>query len=414
MISNEFDNIIPVMFAVNNEYVSYLYIALMSLIEHTDLDTNYQIYVLHTGLKKRNIERLENLSKANVNVICQNIEKWMQGIEIKNSIHLTVETCYRLLIPELFPQYLRVLYIDSDTLIMADVAELYKSELNGKTVGAVHDVVCTYLKDYYEKRIDMDVENGFNAGILVIDTLKFREKKIKEKCIKWLEEDSKKSERKYTYMDQDVLNLALKDDVCFLKSAWNFQWQYLWRLDTIYPEYVEQYVLDSQSAKIIHYAGDKKPWMRPDLEKADLFWMIARKSIYYEEILFRNLKPERKSDIFKDHIFPFSEVEKDSKIVLYGAGDVGRTLYEQNALTGYVSVLLWVDRKPGKVNMKGIQVYDVETLIKFPKVYDYVLIAIDDERICKEVKDSLVKQGLPSEKIKWCKYKKRVGEEEIW
>ena len=406
MSRKESDTIVPVVFAVNNGYAPYLHISLMSLIEQANANDDYRIYILHTGLEKKNIERLESLEDANVHVICLNVEEWMRGIEIKGSVHLTVETCYRLLIPDLFPQYSRMLYIDSDTLVLSDVAELYKSELNGKTIGAVHDVVCTYLKDYYVQHMGMDVEEGFNAGILVIDTAKFRERKIRETCIKWLIEDSKRSQRKYIYMDQDVLNIALKHEVCFLDSGWNFQWQYLWRMETILPEYLDNYIHDSRNAKIIHYAGDKKPWARPDLEKADLFWLTARKSVYYEEILFNNFMTEKKRDLFKNHIFPFSKIEKDSNIVLYGAGDVGRTLYEQNELIGYVNILLWIDRNPREVNIKGIVVDSIQTLVQFPQIYDCVLIAIDDSRICGQVKADLAGRGIPSEKIIWCKYRR--------
>ena len=400
------DSIVPVVFAVNNGYAPYLYVSLMSLIEHTNPNENYQIYVLHTVLEKKHIERLEDLEKDNVHVECRNVEKSMRGIEIKGSVHLTVETCYRLLISELFPQYSRMLYIDSDTLVLSDVAELYHIDLNGKTIGAVHDVVCTYLEEYYAQHVGINVEEGFNAGILVIDTVKFRKGQIKEKCIGWLIEDSKNSERKYIYMDQDVLNLALRHEVCFLESVWNFQWQYLWRLETILPEYVENYISDSKKVRIIHYAGDKKPWARPDLEKADLFWMMARKSVYYEEMLFHNFIAERKSNLFKSHIFPFSEIEKDSNIVLYGAGDVGKTLYEQNELIGYVNILLWIDRNPCEVNIEGAAIDDIQTLVQFPQIYDYILIAIEDSRISVQVKENLVTLGLPLKKIMWCKYKK--------
>lgn len=407
MNRTDLNNIVPIVFAVNNGYAPYLYISIMSLITYANQSDNYRIYVLHTGLEKKNIERLESLGKANVHVECRNVEQWMQGIEIKSSVHLTVETCYRLLIPELFPQYIRMLYIDSDTLILSDVAELYRSELNEKTIGAVHDVVCTYLKDYYAQHIGMDVEDGFNAGILVIDIAKFRERQIKEKCMAWLIEDSKSSQRKYIYMDQDVLNLALRHEVCFLDSVWNFQWQYLWRLETIFPEYIDRYMSDSKNARIVHYAGDKKPWTRPDLEKADLFWLTARKSVFYEEILFQNFMAERKSDLFKNHLFPFSEIERNSNIVLYGAGDVGRTLYEQNELIRYVNILLWVDRNPRDVDRKGVAIDSVQTLIDFPQVYDYILIAIDDSRICGQVKENLVKQGLQPSKIIWSKYRRQ-------
>ncbi len=397
---------IPVVFASNNEYAPYLYVALTSLIAHAGGKNQYSIYILHTGLKDKHMERLESLGNAHIQVKCINVESCMDGIAIKGNIHLTVETCYRLFIAELFPQYDRVLYIDSDTLILSDVADLYYSSLNGKTAGAVHDVVCTFLKSYYPEHIGMDVEDGFNAGILVIDTARFREKKIKEKCIKWLVEDSEKENRTFVYMDQDVLNLALKGDVCFLDSAWNFQWMYFWRLDTIYPEYREAYVRDSREAKIIHYAGDKKPWQRPDLEKAELFWEAARRTPYYEEILFANMGSKQKNELFKNHIFPFSEVTKNSKIILYGAGDVGRDLYRQNELVEYVKILLWVDRDPGRTANKIGRVCGVEELIQFPQVYDYVLIAIDDERICGEVKKDLTKKGISAEKIIWSRYRR--------
>lgn len=404
-MSNKLGNSIPIVFAVNNNYVPYLYIAITSLVEYANAETQYQIYILYTSLENRHIKRLENLGKNNIQVNCLNIEKSMEGVNIKGSVHLTVETCFRLLIAEIFPQYPRVIYIDSDTLLRGDIAELYCCELGGKTVGAVHDVVCTYLKEYYANHINMNVTDGFNAGILIIDTVKFRENNIKEKCMELLIEDSKKENRKYIYMDQDVLNRTLKGEVCFLDSIWNFQWQYLWRLDIVYPDYQEKYIKDSQKAKIIHYAGDKKPWQRPDLEKADLFWEMARKTIYYEEILFENLKQkEEKINIFSKYLFPFFKIPQKSKIILYGAGRVGRTLYKQNKVINYITIILWVDRNYKKLTDKIDAVYGIDDLLSYPPLYDYILIAIEDERICDKVRQFLIENGIPKEKIVWDKY----------
>ena len=277
--------------------------------------------------------------------------------------------------------------------------------MGGKTVGAVHDVVCTYLKEYYANHINMNVTDGFNAGILIIDTVKFRENNIKEKCMELLIEDSKKENRKYIYMDQDVLNRTLKGEVCFLDSIWNFQWQYLWRLDKVYPDYQEKYIKDSQKAKIIHYAGDKKPWQRPDLEKADLFWEMARKTIYYEEILFKNLKQkEEKINIFSKYLFPFFRIPQKSKVILYGAGRVGRTLYKQNKVINYSTIVLWVDRNYKNLTDKIDAVYGIDDLLSYPSLYDYILIAIKDERICDKVRQFLIENGIPKEKIVWDRY----------
>ena len=68
--------------------------------------------------------------------------------------------------------------------------------------------------------------------------------------------------------------------------------------------------------------------------------------------------------------------------------------------------MLWIDRNPCEVNIEGAAIDDIQTLVQFPQIYDYILIAIDDSRICGQVKENLVNLGLPLKKIMWCKYKK--------
>ena len=68
MNRNESERIIPVVFAVNNGYVPYLYISISSLIKHVNKKRQYHIYVLHTGLESGHIERLEKLKTENVRI----------------------------------------------------------------------------------------------------------------------------------------------------------------------------------------------------------------------------------------------------------------------------------------------------------------------------------------------------------
>lgn len=396
------DKIVPIIYSVNNQYAPYLYISLQSLVKHTGEIWDYNIYILYTKLERRHIKRFESLYKKNVKITCVDISKNMEGIDIEGSNYLTVETCYRLLLPELFPQYPRILYIDSDTLVLADPAELFESSLNGKTAGVMQEVESKHLKEYYQL---LGVEKAFNAGILLIDMALFREKKIGIQCLKLLVEDSKQSKRRLQYMDQDALNIVLKNQVCFLDSKWNFLYRYMEDLELLCAEYREKYQADSQSVKIVHYVSEIKPWEHPEFPMAELFWEEARQTPYYEEILFRNLKGREKieSSLFKNHIFPFDRLPRDSRIALYGAGAVGRTMNAQNRVVDYVKIVLWVDQ-----NYKNIEspdtILDPEALLSQQEAYDYILIAIDDPVICSSVEKILIKKGLPSEKIVWSKY----------
>lgn len=396
------NKIVPIIYSVNNHYAPYLYISLQSLVKHAGEIWKYEIYILYTELEKRHIKRFESLYKKNVKITCVDISKNMEGINIKGSNYLTAETCYRLLLPELFPQYPRILYIDSDTLVLADPAELFESPLNGKIAGVMREAESKDLKEYYRL---LGVEKAFNAGILLIDMALFREKKIGIQCLKLLVEDSKQPVRRLQYMDQDALNIVLRNQVCFLDSKWNFLYRYMENLDLLCAGYRETYLADSQVVKIVHYVSEIKPWQHPEFPMSDLFWKEARQTPYYEEILFRNLKGREKieSDLFKNHIFPFDRLPRDCRIALYGAGAVGRTLNAQNRVVSYVKIVLWVDQ-----NYKNIEISDTvldpEMLLSQQESYDYILIAIDDPVICSSVEKMLTKKGLPSKKIVWSKY----------
>lgn len=95
-----------------------------------------------------------------------------------------------------------------------------------------------------------------------------------------------------------------------------------------------------------------------------------------------------------DQIFPFDKVSKGDKIVLYGAGNVGRLYHTQLQRLDYCEVVLWVDRNYEKYG---------ET-IKSPSEigqtnYDKVVIAIKREKRRNEVKNTLMEMGVPEEAI---------------
>lgn len=129
------------------------------------------------------------------------------------------------------------------------------------------------------------------------------------------------------------------------------------------------------------------------------------KSPYYDVLLpqlnqyFRMmtslLQPEKLICMTK-YFFPFKAVEANAKIVLYGAGVVGQTYYQQIQLTDYCRVVLWCD--------KGFESM-AENIVNPDKIrdceYDFVVIAIDNKRIAEEVKNFLYEMNVGKDKIIW-------------
>lgn len=98
-----------------------------------------------------------------------------------------------------------------------------------------------------------------------------------------------------------------------------------------------------------------------------------------------------------DYLYPFVKVKKNTKIIIYGAGKVGHSLIRYLSKTEDYQVMLWVDKYKKRTLMPG---YGISTIEDIPKVdYDYIVIAILNADIVKEIKKTLMCSGVCEEKI---------------
>lgn len=398
--------VIPVVFATNDNFTLFCYIAVYSLIKNTSSSNLYKIYILETDLCEDNRKMLEGLTRENVQVECVDISGFTEHVELKGSLHLSQETYYRLFIPLIFPQYEKILYLDADMLILSDVAKLYETKIDGYPAGAVQDVICHILQAHSESIGLSDVRKTFNAGVLLINTVEFEKQKIREKCLALLSEDYRRKERKLIFADQDALNIVLYENHYRLDGKWNYQPQYLWRVEEIMDDVREKYVRDANDAAVLHYSGDRKPWDNPKLPQADVFWKWAKEADVVEDLIDKIMSGVRKIEenlrSFDFFRFPYGQVPYKSKVVLYAAGRVGTAFYHQLKASKYAEAVLWVDRGFEKMDA-GLGIKAVEDIKNTD--FDYVIIAIESAKIAEEVKKMLIGMQVPAEKIVWEDYR---------
>lgn len=97
--------------------------------------------------------------------------------------------------------------------------------------------------------------------------------------------------------------------------------------------------------------------------------------------------------------FPIEKIPKNSDVVLYGAGDLGKQYWKQNILYCFCNIKLWVDKNYDKLRGDCDNIKNPE-LIKDTD-FDYILIAVDNYYIAKEIVFYLKKIGIEKEKIIW-------------
>ena len=150
-----------VVFVAELSYMEKLEVALKSLCAHKG---QWKIYVLNENLPTEWFtlmnRRLEAIDSEILN--CRVSAESFKQFSLP-SAHIHYATFFRYAIPE-FVQENRVLYLDCDMIFTQDLSPLFEVDLGGLGIGAVVDRPTT--------------TDGFNAGLMVIDTDWWRQHKV--------------------------------------------------------------------------------------------------------------------------------------------------------------------------------------------------------------------------------------------
>jgi lipopolysaccharide biosynthesis glycosyltransferase len=154
---------------------------------------------------------------------------------------------YRLFFPLLVPANVsRLLYVDTDTVIVGDIRVLFSEDLIGFPLGAVYD---NYVKTQPLIGVDKEGEY-FNSGVLLMDLKRWKEQNITQKAVEYLHQYPER----ILFVDQCALNAVLKKNWKALPEKYNLIFSYI-------PEGLSRYDIQTflLDKVIIHYTLHR-PW----------------------------------------------------------------------------------------------------------------------------------------------------------
>lgn len=263
--------IIPIFFAVDDNYAPYLAVALESLKANSSDKYIYDINILVEKINEDHIDNILSIATENIKITFQDVSNKVSSLCSRLHIrdYYTRATYYRFFIPGMFPQYDKGLYLDCDIVINRDVADMFNTPMGDNLLCAMSEEVITDIEvfsRYSEVVLSVPKDKYFNAGILVMNLKEMRRMHIEEVFASLLE---KKTYR--VAQDQDYLNVICHGRVKMLNVLWN---------KTPMP-YSDKNVIPY----IVHYKINFKPWKYDDVVYGDLFWKYAEKSCYYSFLL---------------------------------------------------------------------------------------------------------------------------------
>lgn len=248
-------------YSTNEIFAKYTAVSITSFLENNARHA-CRIHVLHANLTETTMMRFRIFEDKypNVKIVFHKIgAARFETINLRIS-HITRETYFRYLIAEILPNIDRVLYLDGDTVVNADISELFEFDLSGFFCAGVRDIYVEQVG--YKKEIGLDESELYiNAGVILFNLEEIRKFSIIEKLFKLSVEND------FRFQDQDAINVAFRGKIKELDCIYNFKRKH----QKAFPKKVK-------SAKIVHYVGPNKPW------KKYSFYCLKRAYYRYEKL----------------------------------------------------------------------------------------------------------------------------------
>ncbi|MBQ3866007.1 MAG: hypothetical protein II776_03820, partial [Clostridia bacterium] len=179
-------NNVPIFYACDDAFVKFTMVSMRSLIDNASKNYEYTIYILHAGISDQMRHKAMALTCDNVNVVFVDVSERIYSISDKLPIrdYYSKTTYYRMYIADMFPEYDKAVYIDSDTIVQGDISELYLVDMGDNLVAACKEQAMIQTDNYgtyAEQVVGVSRYSFFNAGVLLINCKVARERKILEK-----------------------------------------------------------------------------------------------------------------------------------------------------------------------------------------------------------------------------------------
>ena len=266
------ETIIPIFYACDDAFVKYTVVSMHSLIKNASREHKYILHILYTEISDEMKAVVNKMADECFEIRFVDVTQYLQSISEKLPLrdYYSKTTYYRLFIAEMFPDYSKAVYIDSDTVIRGDISKVYLTDIKDAYLGACHEQVMVQIDEYgtyVEKVVGVSRYNFFNAGLMLINCEQFRLHFVLDKFIDYL--------HYYNFVvtqDEDYLNLICKDHVYWLDQRWNTE------VFGTLPHPVEQ-------AEMLHYIMTNKPWHYEDCLYGEYFWEYAKQTEVYDALL---------------------------------------------------------------------------------------------------------------------------------
>ena len=265
---------IRIAFICDNKYVMPTGVAIQSIIENKKPATEIEINVIANEVSANNLEKLRSITGKNVSINIIEIDNKYKQLGSQHE-YVSKAALLKFELPKIFNNYDKILYLDSDVLVLKDLSQLYETDLGNKYAGVCKDLLAT---KFYKDPLEIGLNTYFNSGVMLLNLDKMRQDKICTKLL-W----AKEHDRRKKYMDQDAFNIVFNCNVEYLNPKFN----YMTMEELFYKKsFISKfYNIDNIEKPVILHLTYKKPWNFIGVPGERLWIKYFKKSVFKTEHL---------------------------------------------------------------------------------------------------------------------------------
>lgn len=259
-------NLVHVAITLDVEYLRGSIAAVHSILQHSLCPESVFFHFL---VSETNLEYLVRSTfpqlKFKVYYFDPDIVRNLISTSVRQALEQPLNYARNYLADLLEPCVRRVIYLDSDLVVVDDIAKLWTTNLGSRTIGAPEYCHANFTK-YFTASFWSNIRfsgtfNGrrscyFNTGVMVIDLAKWRRVGYTKRIERWME--IQKSDRIYELGSLPPFLLVFAGHVAPIEHRWN---QHGLGGDNVRGSCRD---LHSGPVSLLHWSGSGKPWLRID------------------------------------------------------------------------------------------------------------------------------------------------------
>ncbi len=305
-------NAINICLASDDNYCTHLGVCIISILENNNDKIN--IHILNNNISRGNIEKLNSLKDkySRLDLFFYNIHDYFKEFNIDNLINcelnnneffkiLGISTFSRLFMADILPNEIdKILYLDSDIVVLRDLHEFYNIDLKDNYCAGVIDIMSNISKSYHNP----NAQAYINCGVLLISLEKWRKINFSKLSIDMI----KNYNNKEFLNDQNIINMISEKHKLIVDPKYNTMAEFFYvnyeknlKINNYFGSIEEFYSINEmenalENPTIVHFMS--QIWDRPWFENKGK----TVKNPYNEKYLYyKSISPWKDTALLKDN-----------------------------------------------------------------------------------------------------------------